>query len=98
MLSASIRTRSSRTRSIGLTSSSRASRCRRSFSSSPALSNSFEEMMGLRFGLYAEMQTPRSKPHAELYHELLRQIEHADEVGFDVYSIIEHHFFQEFSI
>jgi alkanesulfonate monooxygenase SsuD/methylene tetrahydromethanopterin reductase-like flavin-dependent oxidoreductase (luciferase family) len=55
-------------------------------------------MMGLRFGLYAEMQTPRSKPHAELYHELLRQIEHADEVGFDVYSVIEHHFFQEFSI
>src|SRR5215469_11819822 len=52
----------------------------------------------MRFGLYAEMQTPLPKPHAELYEELLQQMEHADEVGFDVYSVIEHHFFQEFSI
>jgi flavin-dependent trigonelline monooxygenase, oxygenase component len=54
--------------------------------------------MTLRFGLYAELQTPPAKPHAELYRELMRQMEHADAVGFDVYSIIEHHFFQEFSI
>jgi alkanesulfonate monooxygenase SsuD/methylene tetrahydromethanopterin reductase-like flavin-dependent oxidoreductase (luciferase family) len=53
--------------------------------------------MTLKFGLYAEMQTPRSKPFAELYGELMRQMEHADQVGFDVYSLIEHHFFQEFS-
>src|SRR4051794_23907434 len=52
----------------------------------------------MRFGLYAEMQTPLDKPHAQLYRELLRQMEHADQVGFDVYSVIEHHFFQEFSI
>jgi alkanesulfonate monooxygenase SsuD/methylene tetrahydromethanopterin reductase-like flavin-dependent oxidoreductase (luciferase family) len=52
----------------------------------------------MRFGLYAEMQTPLGKPHTELYHELLQQMEHADQAGFDVYSIIEHHFFQEFSI
>ena len=44
------------------------------------------------------MQTPPDKPHAELYRELLRQMEHADQVGFDVYSVIEHHFFPEFSI
>jgi alkanesulfonate monooxygenase SsuD/methylene tetrahydromethanopterin reductase-like flavin-dependent oxidoreductase (luciferase family) len=54
--------------------------------------------MTLRFGLYAELQTPPDKPHVELYREILRQIEHADEAGFDVYSVIDHHFFPEFSI
>jgi alkanesulfonate monooxygenase SsuD/methylene tetrahydromethanopterin reductase-like flavin-dependent oxidoreductase (luciferase family) len=54
--------------------------------------------MTLRFGLYAEMQAPAPKPHPELYRELLAQMEHADRVGFDVYSIIEHHFFSDFSI
>ncbi|MBL8800147.1 MAG: LLM class flavin-dependent oxidoreductase [Planctomycetia bacterium] len=53
--------------------------------------------MSLRFGIYAELQTPPEKPHAELYREIMRQMEHADQAGFDVYSIIEHHFFQEFS-
>src|SRR6516162_11896406 len=54
--------------------------------------------MSLRFGLYAEMQAPRHKSHVELYRELMWQMEHADRAGFDVYSVIEHHFFQEFSI
>jgi alkanesulfonate monooxygenase SsuD/methylene tetrahydromethanopterin reductase-like flavin-dependent oxidoreductase (luciferase family) len=54
--------------------------------------------MTLRFGLYAELQTPPDKPHPDLYREILRQMEHADQVGFDVYSIIEHHFFPQFSI
>jgi alkanesulfonate monooxygenase SsuD/methylene tetrahydromethanopterin reductase-like flavin-dependent oxidoreductase (luciferase family) len=54
--------------------------------------------MDLRFGLYAEMQSPPHKPHAELYRELLQQMEHADRLGFDVYSVIEHHFFPEFSL
>ncbi len=52
----------------------------------------------MHFGLYAELQNPPGKPHAELYAEILRQMEHADQAGFDVYSIIEHHFFPEFSI
>ena len=52
----------------------------------------------MRFGLYAEMQTPLGHSHTEMYRDLMRQMEHADQVGFDVYSIIEHHFFQEFSI
>jgi alkanesulfonate monooxygenase SsuD/methylene tetrahydromethanopterin reductase-like flavin-dependent oxidoreductase (luciferase family) len=52
----------------------------------------------MKFGLYAEMQCPPGKPHAELYAELLRQMEHADQMGFDVYSVIEHHFFEQFSI
>lgn len=54
--------------------------------------------MSLRFGLYAELQTPPHKPHPEVYAELLQQMEHADRVGFDVYSSIEHHFFPQFSI
>src|SRR5437899_9654140 len=52
----------------------------------------------MRFGIYAEMQAAPEKSHAELTWEILRQIEHADQVGFDVYSIIDHHFFPKFSI
>lgn len=52
----------------------------------------------MRFGVYTEMQCPPEKPHAQLYWEIQRQIEHADEMGFDVYSTIDHHFSQEFSI
>jgi alkanesulfonate monooxygenase SsuD/methylene tetrahydromethanopterin reductase-like flavin-dependent oxidoreductase (luciferase family) len=52
----------------------------------------------MRFGIYAEMQDPPGKPHAQLTWEVFRQIEHADAVGFDVYSLIDHHFFQKFSI
>lgn len=54
--------------------------------------------MSLRFGLYAELQAPPGKSHPQLYDEMLRQIEHADHEGFDVYSVIDHHFFPEFSI
>lgn len=54
--------------------------------------------MSLRFGLYAEMQAPPEKSHAQLYQELLGQMEQADREGFDVYSVIDHHFFPEFSI
>ncbi|MEW6299923.1 MAG: LLM class flavin-dependent oxidoreductase [Thermodesulfobacteriota bacterium] len=52
----------------------------------------------MRFGVYAEMQCPPEKPHAQLYGEILRQIEQADELGFAVYATIDHHFCQEFSI
>ncbi len=52
----------------------------------------------MRFGIYAEMQTPPGKSHYEMTWEILRQIEHADQVGFDVYSVIDHHFFEKFSI
>jgi len=52
----------------------------------------------MRFGIYAEMQAAPEKSHAELTWEILRQIEHADQVGFDVYSVIDHHFFPKFSI
>ena len=52
----------------------------------------------MRFGIYSEMQTPPGKPHDQMTWETFRQIEHADAVGFDVFSIIDHHFFQKFSI
>jgi alkanesulfonate monooxygenase SsuD/methylene tetrahydromethanopterin reductase-like flavin-dependent oxidoreductase (luciferase family) len=52
----------------------------------------------MRFGVYTEMQCPPEKPHEQLYWETLRQIEHAEEMGFDVYSTIDHHFSQEFGI
>lgn len=52
----------------------------------------------MRFGIYAEMQCPDDKPFAALYDEVFRQMVHADEVGFDSYSIIEHHLFRNFGI
>ena len=52
----------------------------------------------MRFGIYCEMQTPPGKSHYDQTWEIMRQIEHADESGFDVYSVIDHHFFSKFSI
>ena len=49
----------------------------------------------MRFGIYAEMQTPPGKSHSAMTWEILRQIEHADQVGFDAYSVIDHHFLSE---
>src|SRR6201988_2051286 len=59
---------------------------------------SLQRSLVVRFGIYAEMQTPPSKSYAIMTREILQQIEHADQVGFDVYSVIDHHFFQKFSI
>lgn len=52
----------------------------------------------MRFGIYVEMQAPPGKSHYELTWEIFQQIEHADRAGFDVYSVIDHHFFPKFSI
>lgn len=52
----------------------------------------------MRFGIYVEMQAAPGKSHAELTWDIFQQIEHADRMGFDVYSIIDHHFFHKFSI
>jgi alkanesulfonate monooxygenase SsuD/methylene tetrahydromethanopterin reductase-like flavin-dependent oxidoreductase (luciferase family) len=52
----------------------------------------------MRFGIYCEMQTAPGKSFYDMTWEIMRQIEHADEVGFDVYSVIDHHFFPKFSI
>lgn len=52
----------------------------------------------MRFGIYCEMQTPPGKSYYDMTWEIMRQIEHADDAGFDVYSVIDHHFFPKFSI
>ncbi len=52
----------------------------------------------MRFGIYCEIQTPPGKSHYEAIWDVMRQIEHADDCGFDVYSVVDHHFFQKFSI
>src|SRR5262249_4059045 len=52
----------------------------------------------MRFGIYAETQCPPEKSHYDLTWEIVRQMIHADEVGFDSYSAIEHHFFPQFGI
>ena len=36
----------------------------------------------------------REVAHQELYWDIFRQMVHADEVGFDTYALIEHHFFR----
>lgn len=55
-------------------------------------------MPALRFGVYCEMQSAPDKSHPDLVWEVLRLIEHADTLGYDVYSLIEHHFFPTFGI
>ena len=52
----------------------------------------------MRFGIYVEIQTPPGKSYSQMLWEIMEQVEHADQAGFDVYSMIDHHFFQKFSI
>lgn len=52
----------------------------------------------MQFGIYAEIQTRPEQTHEDRLERELRAIEHADRVGFDVYSAIEHHCVPEFSI
>jgi alkanesulfonate monooxygenase SsuD/methylene tetrahydromethanopterin reductase-like flavin-dependent oxidoreductase (luciferase family) len=52
----------------------------------------------MRFGLYFEMQTPPGKDHHQVYWEVVRQVEAAERLGFDVVSLVEHHCQEQFSI
>ena len=52
----------------------------------------------MEFGLYSELQSWPGKTPAQVYREALAQVVHGEESGFDVYSIIEHYCFPEFSI
>lgn len=52
----------------------------------------------MRFGIYAETQCQSEKSHYDLTWEIVHQMIHADAVGFDSYSVIEHHFFPQFGI
>src|SRR5262249_32294236 len=51
----------------------------------------------MRFSIYSELQSWAPKPPAQLYAEVLEQIENADRLGYDAYSAIEHFFFPKFS-
>lgn len=50
------------------------------------------------FTLYSEMQCPLEKSYQDVYWEHMRQMELADDLGFDAYALIDHHHFQRFGI
>jgi alkanesulfonate monooxygenase SsuD/methylene tetrahydromethanopterin reductase-like flavin-dependent oxidoreductase (luciferase family) len=52
----------------------------------------------VQFGTYTEIQCPPGRDHAELIHDVIRLAEHADERGFDVFTTLEHPFFEKFAI
>ena len=52
----------------------------------------------LRFGTYTEIQCPPGRDHAELIYDVIRLGEHADERRFDIFTALEHPFFEQFAI
>jgi alkanesulfonate monooxygenase SsuD/methylene tetrahydromethanopterin reductase-like flavin-dependent oxidoreductase (luciferase family) len=52
----------------------------------------------MRFSLYTELQNPPGKAHAQTYGELLEAIEQADRLGYHNFSLVEHPWFEQFSI
>ena len=52
----------------------------------------------LRFGTYTEIQCPPGRDHAGLIYDVLRLGEHADARGFDIFTALEHPFFEQFAI
>lgn len=52
----------------------------------------------MNFGIYTELQATRGSDHGQRYKDTLRQIEVADELGFQTFMTLEHHFFPTFSI
>ena len=54
--------------------------------------------MTLRFGTYTEIQCPPGREHAELFEDVIRLAEHADERGFEIFTTLEHPFFEKFGL
>jgi len=52
----------------------------------------------VKFSLYSEMQYWGGKPREQQYAEVLEQIVNADRLGYDAYAVVEHFFFDHFSI
>jgi alkanesulfonate monooxygenase SsuD/methylene tetrahydromethanopterin reductase-like flavin-dependent oxidoreductase (luciferase family) len=52
----------------------------------------------LRFGVYDELQNGAGIDGSKTTWEVFHLAELADRLGYDIFSVIEHHFFQEFSI
>ncbi len=54
----------------------------------------------MKFGMFYEIQVPKpwhEDKEFEIYRQVLDQAQLADEVGFDSFWTVEHHFFPEFS-
>jgi alkanesulfonate monooxygenase SsuD/methylene tetrahydromethanopterin reductase-like flavin-dependent oxidoreductase (luciferase family) len=54
----------------------------------------------MQFGIFYEIQVPKPWHEAkefETYHQVLDQVQLADEVGFDTFWTVEPHFLTEFS-
>jgi alkanesulfonate monooxygenase SsuD/methylene tetrahydromethanopterin reductase-like flavin-dependent oxidoreductase (luciferase family) len=51
----------------------------------------------VKFSIYTEVQWWPGKEPAQVYAEVLEQIENADRLGYDAYAAIEHFFFPKFS-
>ncbi len=52
----------------------------------------------LRFGTYVEFQCPPGRDHAGLIEDVLALAVHSDQVGFDVFTTLEHPFYEQFAI
>jgi alkanesulfonate monooxygenase SsuD/methylene tetrahydromethanopterin reductase-like flavin-dependent oxidoreductase (luciferase family) len=52
----------------------------------------------LRFGTYVEFQCPPGRDHAELIRDVLAIGEQSDALGFDVFTCLEHDWFEQFAI
>jgi flavin-dependent trigonelline monooxygenase, oxygenase component len=52
----------------------------------------------MRFSVYSEMQHWPGRSPERLYAEVAEQIVHADRLGYSSYAIVEHFFFEKFSI
>jgi len=52
----------------------------------------------MRFGIYTDVQCPPISRMTNSTGRFCGRLEHAEEMGFDVYSTIDHHFSQEFGI
>lgn len=52
----------------------------------------------MRFGVYTEIQSWPGPGWRRVYAETLEQVVNADRLGYDTYSVIEHYFWENFSI
>jgi alkanesulfonate monooxygenase SsuD/methylene tetrahydromethanopterin reductase-like flavin-dependent oxidoreductase (luciferase family) len=54
--------------------------------------------MTMRFEVYTEMQAPEGVDHYKLYWNTMKQVEYADQMGYEVFSSIDHQWFPRFGI
>lgn len=52
----------------------------------------------LRFGSYVEFQCPPGRAHSDVINEVLTIAEDTDKKGFDVFTTLEHPFYEQFAI